>query len=124
MKPNTVRLALAPVKAMLATAVEEGLIRSNPAAGLRIAQVNGNGGDELEDEKVKALTEDELRRAARGGAGRVAAARDAARAGGAAGVGGAAAAVGRRRLRPSPVAGAAEPEPRPDRAAEDAAWSP
>jgi integrase len=61
---NTVRLALAPVKAMLATAVEEGLIRSNPAAGLRIAQVNGNGSatDELEEEKVKALTEEELAR--------------------------------------------------------------
>src|SRR5439155_2661237 len=28
--PNTVRLALAPVKVLLATAVEEGLIRANP----------------------------------------------------------------------------------------------
>jgi hypothetical protein len=34
---NTVRLHLAPVKALLATALEEGLIRTNPAAGLRIA---------------------------------------------------------------------------------------
>jgi integrase len=58
---NTVRLALAPVKAMLATALEEGLIRSNPAAGLRIGRGNGNGGDELEAEKIRALTEDELR---------------------------------------------------------------
>ena len=31
--PNTVRLAVAPVRALLATAFEEGLIRSNPAAG-------------------------------------------------------------------------------------------
>src|SRR5262249_23245919 len=59
--PNTVRLALAPLKALLATAVEEGPIRSNPSAGLRIAQVNGNGnGEEMQYEKVKALTEDEL----------------------------------------------------------------
>ena len=50
------------MKALLATAVEEGLIRSNPSAGLRIAQVvNGNGGEEPDEEKVKALTEEELR---------------------------------------------------------------
>ena len=35
--PNTVRMALAPVRALLATAVEEGLLASNPAAGLRLA---------------------------------------------------------------------------------------
>ena len=58
---NTVRLALAPVNALLATAVEEGLIRSNPSAGLRLAQVNGDGADDGDGEKVKALTEDELR---------------------------------------------------------------
>jgi integrase len=55
---NTVRLAVAPVRALLATAVEEGLIRSNPAAGLRLAvtaKADENGG------RVKALTEDELR---------------------------------------------------------------
>ncbi len=34
---NTVRLAIAPVRALLATAVEDGLIRSNPAARLRLA---------------------------------------------------------------------------------------
>jgi integrase len=61
-KPNTVRLALAPVKALLATALEDGAIRSNPAAGVRIAQANGNAVDEeLDEEKVKALTEAELR---------------------------------------------------------------
>ncbi|MHB8643894.1 MAG: tyrosine-type recombinase/integrase [Gaiellaceae bacterium] len=35
---NTVRLAIAPVKALLATAQEEGLIRANPAAGLRLGR--------------------------------------------------------------------------------------
>jgi integrase len=61
-KPNTVRLALAPVKALLATAVEEGLIRSNPAAGLRIAQATSAPAvEDAEAEKAKALTEDELR---------------------------------------------------------------
>jgi hypothetical protein len=33
---NSARLALAPVKAMLADAHEEGLLRGNPASGLRI----------------------------------------------------------------------------------------
>jgi integrase len=57
--PNTVRLAVAPVRALLATAVEEGLLRSNPASGLRLAQrrpdLNG------EEEQVKAMSEQELR---------------------------------------------------------------
>jgi integrase len=58
---NTVRLALAPVKAMLATAVEEGLIRSNPASGIRFAQsVVSASGEEIE--QAKALTEEEVRR--------------------------------------------------------------
>ena len=35
---NTVRLRIAPVKALLATAHEEGLIRANPAAGLRLGR--------------------------------------------------------------------------------------
>jgi hypothetical protein len=39
---NTVRLAIAPVKAMLATAHEEGLVRSNPAAGLRLGRAVAN----------------------------------------------------------------------------------
>ena len=54
---NTVRLALAPLKACLATAVEDGLIRSNPAAGVRIADTTA----EPEAARPKALTEDELR---------------------------------------------------------------
>ena len=60
--PNTVRLAVAPLRALLATAVEEGLIRHNPAIGLRLptrrADVDERGAAE---EQVKALTEDELR---------------------------------------------------------------
>jgi integrase len=61
-RPGTVRLALAPVKMLLATAVEEGLLRSNPAAGLRIAQATtAQAIDDVETGKVKALTEEELR---------------------------------------------------------------
>jgi integrase len=55
---GSVRNALAPVRTLLATAFEEGLIRSNPAAGLRIAQRVEENGDEPQ---AKALTEDELR---------------------------------------------------------------
>ncbi len=33
---NSVRLAVAPVRALLATAAEDGLIRANPASGIRI----------------------------------------------------------------------------------------
>jgi integrase len=54
----TVKQALAPVRALLATAFEEGLIRSNPAAGVRIVHVTDT---ETGEARVKALTEDELR---------------------------------------------------------------
>lgn len=57
--PATVRRVLAPVKAMFATAVEEGLLRANPTAGLRIA---GPGGPPPGEEDVKVLTRDELER--------------------------------------------------------------
>jgi integrase len=53
----TVRRVLAPVRALLATALEEGLIRTNPALGLRLAQPAGDPDD---DGEVKALTEQEL----------------------------------------------------------------
>jgi integrase len=54
---DTVRLALAPVKALLATAHEEGVIRSNPSAGLRnVIPVTAR----TDEEKVRALTEEEL----------------------------------------------------------------
>src|SRR5262249_48884182 len=54
---NTIRLYVAPVRALLATAFEDGLIRSNPAAGLRIAQRV----EQYDEPQAKALTEDELR---------------------------------------------------------------
>lgn len=60
LKPGSVKKLMAPVKCLLADAVEEGLIRSNPAAGMRIAQPNDESLDEVE--KVKALSEDDLRR--------------------------------------------------------------
>lgn len=63
-KPNTVRLSLAPVKALLATAHQRGELRSNPAAGYRTRYTSpsvGEGDDEVE-EQVKALSEAELAR--------------------------------------------------------------
>jgi integrase len=60
MAANSVRLALAPVKALLATAHEEGVIRGNPAAGVRLVIEQSRA--EAEDGHVKALSEDELRR--------------------------------------------------------------
>jgi integrase len=53
-----VRHALAPVKALLATALEEGLVRSNPAAGIRVSRP---ALEEADEDKVKALTPAELR---------------------------------------------------------------
>lgn len=59
--PNTVRLALAPVKLMFATAFEEGLIRVNPAAGVRVvAPAAAAILDEDDEGEVKALTRAEL----------------------------------------------------------------
>ena len=56
--PGSVRNALAPLRALLATAYEDGLIRGNPAAGLRIVQ---RVQDDDAEHMTKALTEDELR---------------------------------------------------------------
>lgn len=61
LSPNTVRLGLAPIKAMFATAFEEGVIRVNPAAGVRIATPRHESVlDEDEGADVKALTSVEL----------------------------------------------------------------
>ena len=54
---DTVRLALAPVKALLATAAEDGLIRHNPAVGLRNLLPQASEGV---SEDVKAMTGEEL----------------------------------------------------------------
>jgi integrase len=56
--PGSVRNLLAPVRALLATAHEDGLIRGNPASGLRIVQ---RADGEQDESTAKALTEDELR---------------------------------------------------------------
>jgi integrase len=53
---NTVRLALAPVRAMLADAAELGDIRANPARGVRIGNLTS---DTAKDQEVKALTPEE-----------------------------------------------------------------
>ncbi len=61
---NTVRLGVAPVRALLATAIEEGLIQSNPALGLRLfvrPRVEHGTAEEVDAEGAsKALTEEEL----------------------------------------------------------------
>jgi integrase len=60
--PATVRKMVAPVRALFATALEDGLIRSNPAAGLRIAsRRNDDITVDEDDGHVKALTADQLR---------------------------------------------------------------
>jgi integrase len=56
---GTVRVVMAPVRALFATAVEEGLIRSNPAAGLRVATHARHAAPE---EQRRALEEDQLAR--------------------------------------------------------------
>lgn len=53
---NTVRLYLAPLRALFATAVEDGLIRHNPASGIRNVY-----GHRAEPEHEKALTDAQLR---------------------------------------------------------------
>jgi integrase len=52
----TVRIVMAPVRALFATAVEEGLLRTNPAAGLRL----GAGAHADPAEKRRALDEEQL----------------------------------------------------------------
>ncbi|WP_217923147.1 tyrosine-type recombinase/integrase [Miltoncostaea oceani] len=56
--PATVRIVMAPVRALFATAVEEGLLRVNPAAGLRL----GAGAKLDPTEKRRALDEGQLAR--------------------------------------------------------------
>ena len=56
---SSVRRRLAPLRALLATAVEDGLIRSNPAAGVRVPH---SPADRPDQDRSKALSEQELRR--------------------------------------------------------------
>jgi integrase len=56
---RSARRRLAPLRALLATAVEDGLVRSNPAAGVRIPR---SPADRIDHDHSKALNEDELRR--------------------------------------------------------------
>jgi integrase len=58
--PNTVRLAVAPLRAMMATALDDGLIRSNPCVGIRLASTRKDA--DASDESTRALTPDELER--------------------------------------------------------------
>jgi integrase len=55
----TIRIVMAPVRALFATAVEEGLIRANPCAGLR---VTAGAPSASGAEKRRALSEEELAR--------------------------------------------------------------
>lgn len=62
LSPASVRNIIAPLRALFATAVEEGLIRHNPATGLRLAsRAPTSMEDDDSDGPVKALTPDELR---------------------------------------------------------------
>jgi len=56
---NSVRRRLAPLRALLATAVEDGLIRSNPALGVRVPP---SLADRIDRDVPKALRMDELDR--------------------------------------------------------------
>ena len=56
---STVRRIMAPVKAMFATAVEDGLMRHNPTAGVRLNIVQT---DEEHEEHAKALSPDQVAR--------------------------------------------------------------
>jgi integrase len=57
--PSSVVKNLVPLKALLATAAEDGALRTNPAAGLR---VNGRRAEGDEEPEVKAMTRAELGR--------------------------------------------------------------
>ena len=59
-KPRTVKLAVAPLRALLATAAEDELIRSNPASGVRIAQPDTLQDDTEDAPQDRALTPEQL----------------------------------------------------------------
>lgn len=59
---GTVRQHVAVVRALLGDAMEEGVIRSNPAAGVRVVVPEGDGTGRPRPQEKRALTIDELRR--------------------------------------------------------------
>jgi integrase len=59
---SRVRNIYAPLRALLKTAVEEGLIRYDPTAGVRITRVQVGYSEDESTEPVKAYSDDELRR--------------------------------------------------------------
>jgi len=59
---STVRGHIAALRALLATAVEDGLIRSNPAAGVRVTYMGTPSVEQDAREKRRALDTDELSR--------------------------------------------------------------
>lgn len=56
---NSIRLVLAPLKALYADALDDGLVRTNPAVGVRVAR---GVAEDSDAEHVRALSEEELRR--------------------------------------------------------------
>jgi integrase len=58
LRPDSIRAILAPLKAMYATAVEDGAVRSNPTRDVRI----GGRREEREEAEIRALTRSELGR--------------------------------------------------------------
>jgi integrase len=58
LSPSSVRLALAPVKAALADAAEDGVIRSSPATSVRVPRPRLLSDDQKE--RAKALSSDEI----------------------------------------------------------------
>ncbi len=57
LKPSSVRARLAPVRALFATAFEDGAVRGNPTTGVRVI-----GQGEQDESPARALTRDELAR--------------------------------------------------------------
>lgn len=60
MAPSSVRKRLAPIRAMFATAVEDGALPRDPTRGVRVS--GRRPGGEVEDREVKALTREQLSR--------------------------------------------------------------
>lgn len=59
LSPGSIRKKVAPLRALFATAFEDGAIRSNPTIGVR---VRGQRGEHEDEGRVKALTREELGR--------------------------------------------------------------